>query len=96
MRWLNLVKKLFTQGVRRSARPVALQARPSLEQLESRVLLSLVSWDGGAGTLSWRDAPNWSGDALPGSGDAPCTASGASSLSSLEGLGPGFAKVSGN
>src|SRR5262249_48285527 len=40
-----------------------------LEPLETRMQLSVISWDGGAGTLNWRDALNWSGDALPGSND---------------------------
>ncbi|MFZ4650142.1 MAG: filamentous hemagglutinin N-terminal domain-containing protein, partial [Rubrivivax sp.] len=29
-----------------------------------------VCWDGGARTLSWADAANWSGDRLPGAADA--------------------------
>jgi RHS repeat-associated protein/uncharacterized repeat protein (TIGR01451 family) len=37
--------------------------------LEGRWLPSLVTWDGGAGTLSWNDPANWSGDALPGAND---------------------------
>jgi hypothetical protein len=40
-----------------------------LEQLEDRTLLTTVSWDGGAGTLRWVDAQNWSTDALPGNSD---------------------------
>src|SRR5437867_2601011 len=40
-----------------------------LEHLEDRTLLSTVSWDGGAGTLRWDDAQNWSTDSLPGSSD---------------------------
>jgi hypothetical protein len=28
-------------------------------------LLAQISWDGGAGTTSWMDAANWSGDVLP-------------------------------
>ena len=39
-----------------------------LEALEARILLS-VSWDGEAGTANWRDAVNWSTNALPGSTD---------------------------
>lgn len=35
------------------------------ERLEPRLLLALVEWDGGAGTDSWHDAMNWSGDAVP-------------------------------
>jgi hypothetical protein len=31
--------------------------------------LAAVFWDGGAGTLNWSDAANWSSDALPGAAD---------------------------
>ena len=34
-----------------------------------RAMLSAVSWDGGAGTLNWQDAANWSGNVLPGASD---------------------------
>ena len=40
-----------------------------VEQLEARTLLAAVFWDGGAGTWSWHDAANWSGDTLPGPAD---------------------------
>lgn len=40
-----------------------------LEPLEPRQLLATISWDGGAGTNSWHDAANWSGDQLPGPAD---------------------------
>ncbi len=40
-----------------------------MEQLEPRVMLSTVSWDGGAGTNSWHDKANWSNDTLPGVND---------------------------
>src|SRR4051812_11080080 len=33
-----------------------------------------VSWDGGAGTRSWGDAANWSGDALPSVTQHACIA----------------------
>jgi hypothetical protein len=39
------------------------------EALEARVLLSIATWDGGAGTNSWFDKANWSGDVLPGATD---------------------------
>ena len=51
--------------MRRSASPVA----PRPELLETRVVLSTITWDGGAGTFNWGDAANWSGDALPISTD---------------------------
>ncbi len=40
-----------------------------LEPLEPRTLLAAIAWDGGAGTLSWHDAPNWSTNTLPGPAD---------------------------
>jgi len=48
-----------------------LRTRPPciVEQLESRLLLSAVSWDGGGDGTSWHDRYNWSGDALPGAAD---------------------------
>ena len=39
------------------------------ERLEDRALLAAVSWDGGAGTLNWADAANWSANVLPTSVD---------------------------
>ncbi|MGE4003055.1 MAG: CARDB domain-containing protein, partial [Planctomycetaceae bacterium] len=36
---------------------------------ETRVLLSAIAWDGGAGTDNWHDDANWAGDVLPGPGD---------------------------
>jgi hypothetical protein len=44
-------------------------AQFGLDQLEQRVLLATVFWDGGAGTNSWHDKANWSNDTLPGSSD---------------------------
>ena len=41
----------------------------ALERLEDRCLLATFAWDGGAGTLLWNDAANWSTDVLPGSTD---------------------------
>lgn len=37
-----------------------------------------ISWDGGAGTTSWTDSANWTGDHQPGTGDEVCIGSGAS------------------
>ena len=36
------------------------------EQLEPRLLLSTVYWDGGGDGTSWSDPKNWSADVLPG------------------------------
>lgn len=51
-----------------------------IEPLEPRQLLATVSWDGGAGTNSWHDAANWSGDVLPGAGDDVVIDAGPASL----------------
>ncbi|MBW3541220.1 MAG: PKD domain-containing protein [Planctomycetes bacterium] len=71
--WLRTLTTAFRparapRARRRSAdRPVA--AAVAAEILEDRILLSAISWDGGAGTLNWHDAANWSGDVLPGASD---------------------------
>jgi hypothetical protein len=44
-------------------------SRPSLEQFVSRLAPASYSWTGGAGTLNWADANNWSGGVVPGSSD---------------------------
>lgn len=36
-----------------------------------------ISWDGGAGTMLWVDAANWTEDRLPGAADEACIGSGA-------------------
>ncbi len=41
----------------------------TLEALEPRQLLSLVSWDGGGGDLQWTNRLNWVGDQVPGTSD---------------------------
>lgn len=51
-----------------------------IEPLEPRQFLATVSWDGGAGTNSWHDAANWSGDVLPGAGDDVVIDAGPASL----------------
>ncbi|MCX5676598.1 MAG: hypothetical protein NTX87_16480 [Planctomycetota bacterium] len=42
---------------------------PVFEALESRLLLSTVTWDGEAGTSYWSDPLNWSGNHVPGATD---------------------------
>jgi hypothetical protein len=42
--------------------------RPFVELLEDR-RTPTVSWTGGAGTLNWNDAANWSGKSVPGTTD---------------------------
>src|SRR5262249_40000041 len=58
-----------------------------LEQLEDRTLLTTVSWDGGAGTLRWDDAQNWSNDALPGNSDDAVIGSAFSGLTITHDIG---------
>jgi hypothetical protein len=41
----------------------------SVQSLEPRRLFAAISWDGGAGTLNWSDAANWSTNTLPGVND---------------------------
>ena len=43
--------------------------RLRLEPLESRQLLTAVSWDGGGDGTNWSDPINWSANALPGAAD---------------------------
>jgi hypothetical protein len=50
--------------------PPAWHGREAFLPLESRTLLSTVSWDGGGDGVHWSDPANWSGDALPGPNDA--------------------------
>jgi hypothetical protein len=47
-------------------RVLALQSsRHRVEVLESRRLLTAITWDGGGDQTSWNDAANWSDDAVP-------------------------------
>jgi hypothetical protein len=57
------------QVVRRRLSRLARRRMLGLESLEERRLLATIRWDGGANTLNWTDAANWSGDALPGASD---------------------------
>src|SRR4030095_6040837 len=52
----------------RFSRPATV-ARMCLEALESRCLLTAVSWDGGAGSVFWNDANNWSNNQVPTAAD---------------------------
>lgn len=62
----RIVRPNGPRGVRnRLLRQVGCAQRAAAEALEPRLLLALVEWDGGAGTDSWHDALNWSGDAVP-------------------------------
>ena len=36
-----------------------------------------TTWDGGAGSVRWSDAANWSGDSRPGPSDVVCLPAGA-------------------
>ncbi|MBX3402365.1 MAG: hypothetical protein KF699_03030 [Phycisphaeraceae bacterium] len=42
-----------------------IHAECAAEQLEPRILLAAVMWDGGGDGSSWSDPANWSGDRLP-------------------------------
>ncbi len=56
-----------------SRQPVRIKPKYSslvLEELESRVVLNTVTWTGGAGTLNWGDAANWSTGSVPNSSSA--------------------------
>lgn len=71
MSWLRGLKT--PERTQRSNRRRRIQGRHSAqvssEQLETRTLLSAISWDGGGGDLNWNTPENWSGDVLPGSND---------------------------
>jgi hypothetical protein len=45
----------------------SLHVPPRVLQLEDRLAPAAVSWNGGAGTLNWGDAMNWSSGSVPGS-----------------------------
>ena len=55
----------------KAARKTRLNLMPDWAEvkLEKRALLAVVTWDGGAGTMNWGDANNWSANALPTSTD---------------------------
>lgn len=42
---------------------------PICEQLETRILLSTIHWDGGGDGLNWSDPLNWDTDVLPAAAD---------------------------
>ncbi len=65
------LKKQY-RGERRPRRPQRRKfsyIRLGFEMLEDRIVPASYSWTGGAGTLNWADAGNWSGTVVPGSGD---------------------------
>lgn len=59
-------RRPITASRRRTKRPFYSPIAAQIERLEDRTLLSTVTWDGGAGTLNWHHAANWSGDVIPG------------------------------
>lgn len=73
--WLSFVRRSFSfsskccTGHSRLHKRRETAAATCPEMLEDRTLLSAISWDGGAGTVNWADAANWSGDTLPATGD---------------------------
>jgi RHS repeat-associated protein len=63
-------RRLFAPKPRRSvagSRPN--RRRLLVEPLESRTLLSTVTWDGKANTYNWNDRGNWDSNAVPGATD---------------------------
>ncbi len=54
---------------RRRGRNGLAERRLSLEFLEDRRLLALVTWDGEGNNFDWNTAANWSTNALPGAAD---------------------------
>src|SRR5947209_8204107 len=50
--------------------PARRHARPGLESLEGRTLLTLFTWTGGAGDGNWDTGTNWQGGTAPKSGPA--------------------------
>ena len=60
---------LMTRRKRSNPVRVRRPRRSMFEQLEARLVLAQLTWDGGGDGLSWRDVRNWSGDVLPGSAD---------------------------
>src|SRR5690242_11945753 len=66
---LTRLTALFSRRVRSQRTNKIRSRRIFLEALENRSLLAAISWDGGANTLNWNDASNWSNDLLPGAAD---------------------------
>ncbi|HKI35295.1 MAG TPA: hypothetical protein VKA46_25785, partial [Gemmataceae bacterium] len=71
----SFVKGLLRKQYRGAWRPRSKYRRTTpftrlrFEELEVRVVPASYSWTGGANTLNWGDAANWSGNVVPGSGD---------------------------
>src|SRR5262245_19357229 len=54
----------------RGLRPEGLgPSSPTIERLEDRLVMSLISWDGGGGDADWNNRFNWDTDVLPGAAD---------------------------
>ena len=54
---------------RRSRTATSSAAQFAYESLEARSLFSAVAWTGAGDGVNWSDPANWSGNAMPGSGD---------------------------
>ncbi|MCA9050797.1 MAG: hypothetical protein KDA89_18795, partial [Planctomycetaceae bacterium] len=71
--WVAVLGRIRRNGRRRRSgmtrRRYVGPTAATVDVLEDRCLLAAVSWDGGAGTLNWADALNWSADAIPAAGD---------------------------
>jgi RHS repeat-associated protein len=53
----------------RSTRALDKTVSAVVEQLEHRLMLTAVSWDGGGDGINWTDPNNWSNNVLPGATD---------------------------
>ncbi|WP_020467969.1 Calx-beta domain-containing protein [Zavarzinella formosa] len=61
----NPLRFLFFRPVAPKVRRIRLR----VQNLEEKIAPATVTWDGGDGTLDWKDAANWSGDAKPTAAD---------------------------
>ena len=79
-RWIAAATLIVAAGTA-TAGQAAAQDTPACEDRPT-----LITWDGDAGTTSWAEPTNWSGDVLPGPGSHACIAVAGTTVS----LGSGF------
>jgi RHS repeat-associated protein len=75
-RLLNPVVRLAKRPRPKSQKPKVVNWVPQVEQLEVRQMPSTITWVGGGGDNNWTTAANWSGSAVPGTGDSVVISSG--------------------